>query len=137
MPAPQYYAYETNLTSVIIIGGWSRSRIMAKQDPGEPIDPAYKYIDGKIEQIKKELERLEESLLQTQRSVAGFRVDFEVHNIQTFLSKHPDLSTQLIHDASEIRAQIKESENPYELALQFHDEWVKKLQRLKVKLITF
>jgi hypothetical protein len=110
---------------------------MAKQDPGEPIDPAYKYIDGKIEQIKKELERLEDSLLQTQRSVAGFRVDFEVHNIQTFLSKYPDLSTQLIHDASEIRAQIKKSENPYELALQFHDEWVKKLQRLKVKLITF
>jgi len=89
--------------------------------------------------IQKQINSLHDSLLETQRLVSGFRIDYEAQNFKTFLTQpqHRHLHTQLFTDAAATKSQITASNKPHELIVQFHDEWVKRLEKLNQKFISF
>ena len=118
------------------------AKIEGIEDEIKKINVGHKNLSKRVDRleiqgIQEQLNSFHDSLLETQRHVAQFRIDYEVNNIQTFLSQHKHLRTQLVIDASDIKSKIRVSNNPYKLIVKFHDKWIKKLEELKIKFITF
>jgi hypothetical protein len=112
---------------------------MAKQDPGEPLDPVYEYIDEKIKPIKKELRQLEDSLLKTQRIMVRFMILHDSAYYDTIVQRQRpeianDFFTQLASDASRMMVKAKESQEPLSVYTEFKKLLDKRLEATKIKL---
>ena len=111
----------------------------------EHIDPVYKYVDGKIKLIKRELQQLKvahdamgnrnaEAILVLQQIVSAQKVNSEVDNftsiIDTQFRSKTAMRTQVIAEAAVIKSQIQTSKEPIGLAIGFYQKWVKTLLEL-------
>ncbi len=118
----------------------------------ENIDPVYKYIDKKISSVKKELRQLKvahdaiagehtQTLLELQRMVAILKVisdvDFICSVIDSQLHGNATMRSQVIADASAIKAQITTSNNPIHLSANFNKKWMKTLRNLGAEIISY
>ena len=113
---------------------------MAKQEPSEHIDPAFTYTDTTIKPISKRLTQLENSLLETQRTIARFMIfSISSHYAETVNRQKPNLyhsfSTQLVADASAARAQITTSKEPLLIYRKFADKYQNRLGEMGINLI--
>ena len=118
----------------------------------EHVDPMYKYVDGKIKLIKRELQQLKvahdamanqhaQALLELQRIVAGFKVNSDVATftsiIDTQFPNKSTMRTQIITDAVAVKSQIKTSNKPIVLAIGFYQKWEKTFRDLGADVISF
>jgi hypothetical protein len=115
---------------------------MAKQDPGEPLDPAYKYIDRKIKLLKKDLDRIENSLLETQRTVTDFMmITNALYFADTVKEGKPDLYydfyTQMTADLSKAITQTETSVKPLSVYNEFTKECQSQIKQMGITLIDF
>lgn len=110
------------------------------------VDPVYKYVDGKIKLLKRELQQLKvahdavaaeqkTALLMTQRDMASFII------VSTFTMasiKIPHKSqTQLASLTSAARAKVDAYANPLSVAAQFYNECFKLLGESGVETLDF
>lgn len=118
----------------------------------EHVDPVYKYIDGKIKLIKREIQQLKvahdavankhaQMLLDIRRTMVAWDINSSVDIfgsiIRNQLSHRDDLVTQLIADAAAVKPEILASEEPFGIGLGFKNKWREKLEKLGANLIRF
>lgn len=101
----------------------------------EHVDPAYKYIDGKIKLIKHDLQQ---EILRTQRYIANFIITFTANDVYSTikrLSPRSSRTSQLIASASATTVKIQTSDDPLSIANEFCDKCDKELEKLGIKLV--
>lgn len=118
----------------------------------EHVDPVYKYIDGKIKLIKRELRQLKvahdaianqhaQTLLELQRIVAGAKVNTDVRSFTSVIDdQFPNKSamrTQVFTEAVAIKSQIHTSDKPIVLAAEFYKKWEKTFRDLGADFISY
>ena len=113
---------------------------MARSNPSEPLDPAYKYIDGKVKLLKKELSLLENSLLETQRFMARLSVGYTSSNVVTAARRQnpriaKEVFTQLTADVAAARTQANASKEPLVIARQFGEKCYERAENWGFKFI--
>lgn len=116
------------------------------------VDPVYKYVDGKIKLIKRELQQLKvahdavanqhaQALLELQRIVAALKVNSDVDMftsvIDSQLHNKSTMRTQVITEAAAIKSQILASNKPNALAIGFYQKWEKAFRDLGADFITY
>ena len=116
------------------------------------VDPVYKYIDDKIELIKRELQKFKiahdavanqhaQKLLELQRIVSGFKVNSDVDTFTSIIdNQFPNKSsmrTQILTEAAAIKPQILTSNKPIDLAIGYHKKWEKALRNLGADFISY
>jgi len=119
----------------------------------EHVDPMYKYVDGKIRLIKRELQQLKiahdavakqnaQTLLELQRLVASQKVNSDVDTLVSiidnqFRNKSTTMRTQVVTEASAVKAQIQTSNKPIVLAVGFYQKWEKTFHDLGADVISY
>lgn len=107
----------------------------------EHVDPVYKYIDGKIKPIKRELQKLNRTILLIQQLVASLKINADTDNFHSILTtelpKKNHLVTQLFTDAATAKARITSSNTPLNIAVEFFDNWAEILKKSGAKMITY
>ena len=117
----------------------------------EHIDPAYKYIDGKIKLLKRELQQLkqthdavaaeqEQALLNTQRDMAAFITTSTAENVLSFVRKdkpqlHKHFSPQFYASAGTAKSEAKSSNDPLSVAAEFHKRCYDALDELGIEIV--
>ncbi len=117
----------------------------------ENVDPVYKYIDGKIKLVRRELQQLKvahdavvaeqrQALLTTQRNIAAFIItstcENTLHTLLKLKSKEADhLITQLTATASASKTSVKTSDDPISISAKFYQECYDGQEKLGVKII--
>lgn len=116
------------------------------------VDPVYKYVDGKLKLVKREIQRLKvahdavanqhaEKLLQLQRIVSGFKVNSDTNIFTSIIdTQFPDKSsmkTQIFTEAAAIKAQILTSNEPIDLAIGYYQKWGKAFRDLGADFISY
>ena len=91
---------------------------MAKQDPGEHLDPCYKYTDDKIKPIKKELKQVKASLLETQQIMVRFMILHETAYCTDIVRRQkPEIVNnfynRLLLDTTRTRLAVRISQYPF------------------------
>jgi hypothetical protein len=118
----------------------------------ERVDPVYKYVDDKIKLIKRELQQLKvahdavgnqnaQAILKLQRIVSGLKVNSDVDTfasiIDTQFSNKQTMRTQVVTEASAIKAQIQTSNEPIDVAVKFYLKWEKTFRDLGADVISY
>jgi len=118
----------------------------------EHVDPMYKYVDGKIRLIKRELQQLKvahdavanqhaQTVLELQRLVASFKVNSDVATftsiIDTQFPNKSTMRTQIITEAVAVKSQIQTSNKPIGLAIGFYQKWEKGIRDLGADFISY
>ena len=118
------------------------------------VDPAYEYIDGKVKLLNRKIRQLKEAhdavtaqnradLLDLQRVVAYLKVNSDtaamcdIIRTETNLRNRESLRTELLAQASAVKANIKTSDNPLTLSGQFTAKWSKRLTDLGADFVTY
>lgn len=118
----------------------------------EHVDPMYKYVDGKIRLIKRELQQLKvahdavanqqaQAILDLQRIVAGLKVNSDVATnisiIDNQFRNKSTMRTQVITEAAAVKSQIQTSNKPMVLAIGFYEKWNKAFRDLGADFISY
>lgn len=111
---------------------------MTRQGSNDRIDPAYSYIDEKIEPIMEKLTSLDNLLLRTQRVLATLSIAYDVHNTVSIIANQKPrkvnrLKEQIAVDAGKSTTEVETSTIPLIIADHFkgrcnkimHDEHCK------------
>ncbi len=113
----------------------------------EHVDPVYKYVDRKINSIKKdfkeEIRKLSKDLLNTERVLAKEIVAIIHDNSTTLLNEHKiqnsdSIFTQFVVDTMAIFEKINNENKPLAplvLAISFRKKRVKDLEKLGIEFI--
>jgi len=119
----------------------------------ENVDPAYKYIDNKFKLLKREINQLKiahdaianqhaNEILDLKRIIAVVKINNDVNVFSSIINNHQfttknSVGTQLLTEASSIKAQIFASNDPLQLAIDYHTKWDQALRNLGLNFISF
>ena len=113
---------------------------MARLNPNEHADPAYKYIDGKIKLLKKELDRLENSLLETQQIVTRFMILHDTAYCTDIVRRQKpeivnDFYNQLLVDTARTRLAVTTSQDPFSIYTEFKNIILERFKDENIKIV--
>ena len=117
----------------------------------EPVDPCYKYVDGKIKPIKEELAQLKvahdavateqteqkTAILRTQLFLADFMVSSAAQSYRNLIDQSRDMGVsidiskvvnQLVADTTRAKTEIRTSKAPLLIAAKFTTKWENNLE---------
>jgi hypothetical protein len=106
----------------------------------EHADPAYKYIDGKIKLLKKDLDGIENSLLETQRTMVFFMIVSNGSYYTDIVKEqkpnlYDDFHAQLTADVSKAITQTKTSDKPLLVYNEFTSKCQSQMKQMGITLI--
>jgi hypothetical protein len=107
----------------------------------EQVDPVYKYVDGKIKLIKRDLQQLKNAQLNAERSIAALKVNSDANTFNSVivddLPNNKHLITQMLIDATAVKSAVYSSKTPLDLATTFYQKWSQTLRKLGAETTEF
>lgn len=114
----------------------------------EKVDPVYKYVDGQIKLIKRELQQFKvahdtlvaqqaQSLLHIQRRLATFMIISTVNTCASRVDIEHDIFNELNISAGTALARVETSDDPLLIAHQFYSTCLDKLEKSGIKVVHY